>query len=137
MNSLILREECASGQDIQNRTSEEATKGFSAKHYGLSTIVVTHQLTSVAKPYSENISKLVAFYTVIRNDMKTIVHDYFNGADKAEADRITKQLKEHKYARQEVNLRHQVKTAVEFPEHKNDIMQSWCARQKTLWPTNR
>lgn len=41
INNLILREECASGQEIQNRTSEEAKRGFSARHYGLFTIVVT------------------------------------------------------------------------------------------------
>ena len=86
----------------------------------------------MANPYSENISKLVAFYTVIRNDMKTIVHDYLNGTDKAEADRITKQLKEHKYARQEVNLRHQVKTAAELPEPKNNVIKQRSCRVGAL-----
>ena len=30
--------------------------------------------------------------------------DYLNGIGKVETDRITKQLKEHKYARLEINL---------------------------------
>ena len=69
-NSLIFLDDCASGQEIKNRTSEVVKLGFSARHYRLFTIVVTQQLTSVAKPYRENISKLVTFYTSNRNDMK-------------------------------------------------------------------
>ena len=38
--------------------------------------------------------------------MKTFVNDHLNGVDKAETDRIAKQLKDHKYARLEINLRH-------------------------------
>ena len=69
-NSLIILDVCPSGQEIKNMTSEVVQLGFSARHYRLFTIVVTQQLTSVAKPYRENISKLVTFYTSNRNDMK-------------------------------------------------------------------
>ena len=55
-NSLIILDDCASGQDIKNRTSEVVKLGFSARHYGLSTIVVTQQLKPYReKPYRENI----------------------------------------------------------------------------------
>jgi hypothetical protein len=33
---------------------------------GISTIVLTQHLTSIAKPYRENISKLVTFYNPIK-----------------------------------------------------------------------
>ena len=38
--------------------------------------------------------------------MKTIINDHLNGVNKAETDLITKQLKDHKYARMEISLRH-------------------------------
>ena len=48
-NSLIILDDCACSQAIKNRTSELVKLGFSARHYGLSTIVITQQLTSIAK----------------------------------------------------------------------------------------
>ena len=87
---------------IKNRTSEVVKLGFSARHYRLSTIIITQQLTSVAKPYHENISKLVTFYTASKCDMKTITDDYLNGVDKEEI----LDLRENKYSRLEILLRH-------------------------------
>ena len=55
-NSLIILDDCASGQEIKNRTSEVVKLGFSARYYGLSKIVITQQFTFVSKPYHENIS---------------------------------------------------------------------------------
>ena len=49
-NSLIILDDCASSKDVKNRTSELVKLGFSGRHIGLSTIVVTQQLTSIAKP---------------------------------------------------------------------------------------
>ena len=86
-NSLIVLDDCASSQDVKNRTSELVKLAFSARHFGLSTIVITQQLTSIAKPYRENISKLVTFYNTNRNDMKTITDDYLSGADKDASSR--------------------------------------------------
>ena len=76
------------------------------RHYGLSTIVITQQLTKVRKPYRENISRLVTFYTANRSDMKTITDDYLNGVDKGEINHIAKLLKENMYAYLEETLRH-------------------------------
>ena len=54
-NSLIIFDDCASSKDVKNRTSELVKLGFSGRHIGISTIVVTQQLTSIAKPYRMNI----------------------------------------------------------------------------------
>ena len=64
-NSLIILDDCASSQDVKNRTSELVKLAFSARHYGLSTIVITQQLTSIAKPYRENISNLKLLNTLL------------------------------------------------------------------------
>lgn len=55
-NGLITVDHCASGQKIKNRTSEVIKLNFSARHYGLSTIIIMEQLTSVAKPYRKKVS---------------------------------------------------------------------------------
>ena len=83
-NSLIVLDDCASSQAVKNRTGELVKLGFSARHYGLSTIVLTQQLTWIAKPYRENISKLVTFYNPSSKDMNTIFDDYLLTVDKSE-----------------------------------------------------
>ena len=48
-NSLIILDDCASTQSVKNRTSEMIKLAFHGRHIGLSTIVITQQLTSIAK----------------------------------------------------------------------------------------
>ena len=44
-NSLIILHDCASSQSIKNRTSELVKLAFHGKHIGLSTVVITQELT--------------------------------------------------------------------------------------------
>ena len=99
-NSLIL-DDCAASKDVKNRTSELVKLGFSGRHIGLSTIVVTQQLTSIAKPYRMNISKLVTFYNACKDDTKYIFNNYLN-FKKDEEKRIIDTLKNNDYARLEI-----------------------------------
>ena len=101
-----MLDDCASGSDVKNRTSELVRLAFSARHYGLSVVVITQQLTSIAKPFRENISKLVAFYNTNRKDMETLMDDYVGGATKEERKQIVENLKRNKHARIEIELRH-------------------------------
>ena len=100
-NSLIILDDCASSNDVKNRTSELVKLGFSGRHIALSTIVVTQQLTSIAKPYRLNISKLVTFYNACKDDMKYIFNNYLN-IEKDEEKRIIDTLKNNDYARLEI-----------------------------------
>ena len=77
-NSLIILDECAASQSVKNRTSELIKLAFHCRHIGLSTIVITQQLTSIAKPYRLNISKLVTFYNACKDDTKFIFNNYLN-----------------------------------------------------------
>ena len=90
--------------------------GFSARHYGLSTIVLTQQLTSIAKPYRENISKLVTFYNPSSKDMNAVFDDYLSTLDASEKKAIVSELKTHDYARLEVLLRRPYLHEVVVPE---------------------
>ena len=100
-NSLIILDDCAASKDVKNRTSELVKLGFSGRHIGLSTIVVTQQLTPIAKPYRMNISKLVTFYNACKDDMKYIFNNYLN-IEKDEEKRIIETLKNNDYARLEI-----------------------------------
>ena len=104
-NTLVILHNCASSQDVKNRVSELVKLAFLARH-NLSTIVITQQLTRICKPYRENISKLVTFYTQNRNDMKSITDNYLYGVSNDEIKGIVDRLKNNKYARLEINLRH-------------------------------
>ncbi len=104
-NDLIILDDCAAGQTVKNRVSELIKLAFSARHYGFSTIVLTQQVTSIAKPYRENISKLVTFYNPSKKGMQTITDEFLN-VDKEEVKDIVQKLKNNKYARLEILLRH-------------------------------
>ncbi|CAB3979208.1 Hypothetical predicted protein [Paramuricea clavata] len=87
-NSLIVLDDCASSQSVKNRTSELVKLGFSAGYMGISTIVITQQLcensTSIAKPYRENISKVVTFYNPSTKDTNIILDDYLANESETE-----------------------------------------------------
>ena len=100
-NSLIILDDCAACKDVKNRTSELVKLGLHGRHIGLSTIVITQQLTSIAKPYRMNISKLVTFYNACKDDTKYIFNNYLN-IGKDEEKRITDTLKNNDYARLEI-----------------------------------
>ena len=105
-NSLIILDDCASGKCVKNRTSKLIKLAFSARHFNLSTIVITQQLTSIAKPYRENISKLVTFYNPNRKDMNQIIEDCLHVDNKEEINKIKNTLKNKNYSRLEISLRH-------------------------------
>ena len=102
--SLIILDDCASGKSVKNGTSELVKLGFSGRHYNFSVVVITQQLTSIAKPFRENISKLVTFYNPNKKDMKTIMEEYLGRITKEEEKEIIKMLKEKQYSNLEINL---------------------------------
>ncbi len=102
-NSLIILDDCAATQAVKNRTSELVNLAFSARHYGFSTIVITQQLTSITKPYRDNMSKLVIFYNPHGGDMQQI--NKFLRMSKEEINDIDQRLKNNDYARLEIFLR--------------------------------
>ena len=80
--------------------------GFSARHYLFSIIVITQQLTSIAKPYRQNTSKIVSFYNPNKKDMQEIFDDYLESISKEEEANIIHTLKNQRYSRLEISLVH-------------------------------
>ncbi len=85
-STAINLNDCASSQDIENRTGEVTATAFSARHFNHSLFILTQQLTSIAKPVRENIGKLVVFYTPNRKDIKLICDEYLYGVDDKEIE---------------------------------------------------
>lgn len=102
-NSLIILDDCASSESVKKRTSELVRLGFSRRHKGFSTIVITQQLTSIAKPYREQISKIVSFYNPDAEDEQVLFRKYMSKAK--DKDEILEKLEKIKYARLEITLR--------------------------------
>ena len=103
-NSLIILDDCASSQDVKNRTSELVKLAFSARHFGLSTIVITQQLNSISKPYRDNVARVVSFYNPDEDDMNVIFRRYLGNSTKTERTQIIEKLKNIKFATLEINL---------------------------------
>jgi hypothetical protein len=105
-NTLIIVDDCAASQAVKKRVSELVRLAFSARHYNLSVIVLTQQLSSVAKPFRENISRLVTFYNPSRKDMKVITDDYLDGVPQETITEITKILRDEKFTALDILLIH-------------------------------
>ena len=103
--TLIILDDCAAGQSIKDRTNELVNLGFSARHRTISVFVITQQLTSIAKPFRENISTLICFYNPNKNDMQNLFNDYLGEISKVEQVKIWKKLRNDRYARLEISLR--------------------------------
>jgi len=105
-NSLIILDDCASSKDVKKRTNELMNLTFSAKHSGISVWVITQQMTSIAKPFRENIAFLVLLYTPSRMDMKEIFDNYGGGLRKYQRLKEISELKKKKYSKLIFSLRH-------------------------------
>ena len=87
-NALIILDDCASSKDVKQRTNELVNLAFSARHKGISVWVLTQQMTSIAKPFRENIACLVLFYTPSAKDMKVIFENYVGDLSNEEKKKI-------------------------------------------------
>lgn len=108
-------DDVAATKDVKSQHGELVKLGFSGRHIGLNTIILTQQLTSIAKAYRENISFLVSFYTPGKRDMKAIVDEYLDADANANADKIRRQLRDTPYARLQVSLESPYGWVVESP----------------------
>ena len=71
-NTLIVLDDCAASKDVKGRTGELVKLGFSVRHAGISVLVLTKQLSSIAKPFRENVAAIVLSYTPSAKTTKAI-----------------------------------------------------------------
>ena len=105
-NTLIILDDCASSKDVKKRTNELVKLAFSARHSGISVWVLTQQMSSIAKPFRENIASLILFFTPSAKDMKTVFEEFAGDSTKDEKEKYMKELKEVKFSHLDFSLRH-------------------------------
>ena len=97
-NTLIVLDDCAASKDVKGRTGELVKLGFSARHAGISVWVLTQQLSSIAKPFRENVAAIVLFYTPSVKTTKAIFEEYAGELSHDELKQMISRLKERKFA---------------------------------------
>jgi len=105
-NTLIDLDDCAASKDVKGRTGELVKQGFSARHSGISVWVLTQQLSSIAKPFRENVAAIVLFYMPSAKTTKAIFEEYAGELLHDELRQMIARLKEHKFAHLIFSLRH-------------------------------
>ena len=71
-NTLFVFDDCAASKEVKGRTSQLVNLVFSARHDGISVWTLTQQITSIAKPFRENVAAIVLFYTPSSKTTKAI-----------------------------------------------------------------
>ena len=104
-NTLIVLDDCAASKDVKGRTGELVKLGFSARHAGISVWVLTQQLSSIAKPFRENVAAIVLFYTLSIKTTKAIFEEYARELSQDELKQMIARLKERKFAHLIFSLR--------------------------------
>jgi len=105
-NTLIVLDDCAASKDVKGRTGELVKLGFSARHSGICVWVLTHQLSSIAKPFRENVAAIVLFYTPSAKTTKAIFEEYAGELTHDELRQMSARLKERRFAHLVFSLRH-------------------------------
>ena len=105
-NSLIVLDDCEASKDVKGRTRELVKFGFSARHAGLSVWVLTQQLSSIAKPFRENMATIVLLYMPSAKTTKAIFKEYAGELSQEELKQLVARLKECKFSHLVFSLRH-------------------------------
>ena len=105
-NALIILDDCAASKDVKGRTGELIKLGFSARHAGISVWVLTQRLSSIAKPFCENVAAIVVFYTPSAKTTKTIFKEDVGDISHNDLKQLIVSMKERKFAHLIFSLRH-------------------------------
>ena len=104
-NTLFVLDDCAASKDVKGRTSQLVNLGFSACHDDISVWVLTQQITSIAKPFRENVAAIVLFYTPSSKTTKAIFEDYAGEITHDEYKELLC-VKERKFSHLVISLRY-------------------------------
>ena len=105
-NTPFVLDNCAASKDVKGRLGQLVNLGFSARHDGISVWVLTQQITSIAKPYRDNIAAIVLFYTPSSKTTKAIFEDYAGELTHEEYKGLIAKLKRRKFSHLVFALRH-------------------------------
>ena len=105
-NTLIILDDCGVSKDVKQKTNELVELTFSGRHKGISVWVVTLHMTSIAKPFRENVVALILFSTPSAKDTKEVFDNYAYALPKDELQEMINKMKKVKYSHLDFSLRH-------------------------------
>ena len=105
-NTLIVLDDGAASKDVKGRAGELVKLGFSACHAGISVWVLTQQLSSIVKPFRENVAAIVLFYTPSAKTTKATFEECAGEISHDELKQMISRLKERKLAHLIFSLQH-------------------------------
>ena len=114
-NTLIILDDCAISKELKKRSSEFIRLAFSGRHEGLSIWVLTQQLTSISKPFRDNVACVVAFHNPSFLGMKCMFEDHGNGIPPEARTVLTNELKSNEHSRLRISQRHPFDWYLELP----------------------
>ena len=114
-NTLIILDDCAVSKELKKRSNEFIRLAFSGRHEGLSVWVLTQQLTSISKPFRDNIACIVAFHNPSQVGTKCMFEDHCNGIPPEDRAVITNELKTNEYSRLCISQRYPFDWSLELP----------------------
>ena len=97
-NTLFVLDDCAASKKVKGRTSQLVNLGFRARHDGINVWVLTQQITSIAKPFRENVAAIVLFYIPSGKTTKAIFEDYAGEITHDEYKKLIAWVKEKKFS---------------------------------------
>ena len=113
--TLIILDDCAVTKELKKRSNEFIKLAFSGRHEGLSVWVLTQQLTSISKPFRDNIACIIAFHNPSQVGTKTMFEDHCNGIQPEARGEITNELKTNEYSRLCISQRYPFDWYLELP----------------------
>lgn len=101
---MIVLDDCAQGRGVKNRTSPIVSLAFGAWHQGVGVIILTQQLTGITKPFRDNLSRVVSFYTQSKQSSRVLYDEFLGDIPDDERKLIQKTLKEKRYSKVIISL---------------------------------
>ena len=102
-------------KEMKKRSNKLLELAFYVRHKGLSVWVLTQQLTSIAKPFRDNVACVVSFYTSNKTGVQILFEEYGSDLDEETRKNFVKILKGKRYLRLCFSLRYPFTCYVEIP----------------------
>ena len=118
-NCLIILDDCAVSKDLKSRTNNFINLAFSGRHKSLSLWVLTQQLTSISKPFRDNVACVISFHNPSQVGTKTLFDDYGGTIDPADKKKFQLLLKKHNFSKLCFCLRHPFQIYLDIPSPNN------------------
>ena len=114
--TLVILDDCAFTKDLKQRSNRFISLAFSGRHQNISLWVLTQQLTSIAKPFRENVACIISFFSPNKMANQTLFDEFAGDLSPEMKKEFKNILKLEKYSRVCFCLRHPYLAYVEIPQ---------------------